>query len=83
MTLLLSLWRLAAEARLIDASTAWTIICVEGGVIGVLATWIGKREISRAKELKEVYEAWIKDMKGNHELVKTFLDSIGRPKKGA
>jgi hypothetical protein len=80
MVLFLSLLEVARE---IDPTTAWAIICAEGGVIVVLAGWIGKREISRAKEQKEVYEAWIKDMNANTELVKTFLESIGRPKKGA
>jgi hypothetical protein len=80
--MLLSLWRLTEEARSIDAGTAWKIILAEGAAIMALAGWIAKREVSRAKEMKEVYEAWIKDMKDNHELVKTFLDSIGRPKKG-
>jgi hypothetical protein len=83
MTVLLSLLRLAEEVRAIDSTTAWKIIVTEGGVIAVLAGWIGRREVSRAKEQKEVYEAWIKDMKANTDLVKTFLESIGRPKKGA
>jgi hypothetical protein len=83
MTMLLSLWGMASEVQSIDAATAWKIIVTEGGVIAVLAGWIGRREVSRAKEQKEVYEAWIKDMKANTDLVKTFLDSIGRPKKGA
>jgi len=74
---------MANEVQSIDSATAWKIIVTEGGVIAVLAGWIGKREVSRAKEQRDVYEAWIKDMKDNHELVKTFLDSIGRPKKGA
>lgn len=81
--MLLSLLGMANDVQSIDPATAWKIIVTEGGVIAVLAGWIGRREVSRAKEQKEVYEAWIKDMKENTDLVKTFLDSIGRPKKGA
>ena len=69
-------------ARSIDPATAWTIIVTLAGVIGAMGVWFAKREISRANDIKALYEERIKGLKGDNELLETMLERIERERKG-
>jgi len=57
MVLFLSLLWATAQARVIDAGTAYTFIVSLAGVIALMGGFIAKREISRSREIGKVQAA--------------------------
>lgn len=90
MALFFVLWGWAQEvSRSIDPTTAWTIISIEGGVIGGLGLYIAaqqkrheKKVTAMGEKINELYDKRIEDMKGSIDLVKTLEGVIYKERKG-
>lgn len=60
---------------------AWKIIGALAAVVAAMATYIVHLHVSKANEIKKLYEERILELKSQNNLVETLLDVIDQERK--
>jgi flagellar motor component MotA len=63
-------------------AAAWKIISGLAVTIAGMATYIVHLHVSKAEEIKKLYEERISDLKAQNDLVETLLNVIDKERKG-